>query len=55
VPTRNWHAQANQSMMSLGTRLYPAHAATLLMALDSLTQDAPNNMPAGEWRVRLPN
>jgi len=54
VPLRNWHAQANDSMMSLGTRLYPAHASTIWYALDSLTQDHPNNMPPADWRVRTP-
>lgn len=54
VPLRNWHTQGNDSTMSLGRRLYPAHAATILVALDSLTQDYPNNMPAASWSVASP-
>ena len=54
VPLRNWHAQANESIMSLGRRVYPAHAATLWVALDVLTQQFPNNLPAASWRVISP-
>lgn len=54
VPPRNWHGQGNDSSMSLGRRLYPAHAATIFVALDSLTQDIPNNMPAASWSVVSP-
>lgn len=54
VPKRNWHAQANESIMSLGTRLYPAHATTLWVALDVMTQQPPNSMPAANWKVVSP-
>lgn len=54
VPQRNWHTQGNDSTMSLGRRLYPAHAATIFVALDSLMQDVPNKMAAGSWSVVSP-
>jgi hypothetical protein len=54
VATRNWHGQGNDSIMSLGRRLYPAHAVTILEALDSLMQDHPNRMPAASWTVSSP-
>jgi len=53
VPLRNWHAQANDSIMSLGTRLYPAHAVIIWSALDALTQEAPNNFPPSDWTVNM--
>lgn len=54
VPTRNWHGQFNDSMMSIGDRLYPCHAVTLWKALDDMTQNAPNSMTAQSWTVVAP-
>jgi hypothetical protein len=54
VPTRNWHGQFNDSMMSIGDRLYPCHAVTLWKALDDMTQNAPNSMNAQSWTIEAP-
>lgn len=54
VPTRNWHGQFNDSMMSIGDRLYPCHAVTLWKALDDMMQNAPNSMAAQSWIVEAP-
>ncbi len=51
APQRNWHSQFNGSLMSLGSTVYPAHGVTICNGLDTMTQAAPNNMPAGSWNV----
>ena len=54
VAPRDWHGQFNESMMSIGDRLYPAHAVTLWRALDDMTQLAPNLMAPHSWAVTNP-
>ena len=51
---RNWHTQFNDSIMSIGTKVYPSHAATLIEALDAMTSQAPNALAANSWTLVSP-
>jgi len=46
VPKRNWHAQFNDSVMSIGTRVYKAHGVTIWDALERSTD--------ARWRILSP-
>jgi hypothetical protein len=46
VPKRNWRAQFNDSAMSIGTRVYKAHAVTIWEAMERLTGE--------RWRILSP-
>ena len=52
---RNWHAQFNDSMMSIGTKLYPSHAVTIWEAVERMTQNGPNQATNGTWTIDHPN
>ena len=51
---RAWNGQFNDSMMSIGTRIYPAHAATIMEALSIMTNTGGNTLPAGGWSLVEP-
>ena len=54
VALRNWHSQFNESIMSIGTTVYPAHAATMWAAVDEMTINGPNQATHGTWAVVSP-
>jgi hypothetical protein len=51
---RAWTGQFNDSMMSIGTRVYPAHAATILEALSIMTDTGGSTLLAGGWSLVEP-
>ncbi|MHC4505231.1 MAG: hypothetical protein ACYTFI_18155, partial [Planctomycetota bacterium] len=53
VARRGYNSQFNDSMMSVGTVLYPSHAVTLWRALDGMTRRAPNRLPQGSWTINV--
>jgi hypothetical protein len=51
---RAWNGQFNDSMMSIGTRIYPAHAAPIMEALSVMTSRGPNALAADNWTLVSP-
>ncbi len=48
---RAWNGQFNDSIMSIGTRVYPAHAAPIIEAVSEMTAHGANALAADGWSV----